>query len=803
MAIIKRLPCVGQSGSSALDYVIYKHDESTRAPVLDANGNRELRDDFYLSGINCSAFAFPMEMVQLETIWGKNLAPEDIRMHQFIISYDPGDAKDYLLDGPRAQMLSMTLIRRCLPGTLGIACTHLDGDHHAGNIHTHVFLSSIQFTDEISPLMQYPPARKAGKKLRFSKSTTWEMKKHLAVIVEEANLHPNNLFQIPGDRINNGEYWANYRGQIRLDKENRKRMEAGLGVEETRFRGTKQKLREALQDAMFQSDSMEQFRNKLATQFQVKITENGPYWRFGFIGDAQEYSSFTLGSNYFREEIGRVIEENRLYPERMEEYRAKKARKQELEKIPPKPDISTIAGCRMVFQETGGASPLVDTVRMLAWKMETTEAQETLREKWPPLAASVQFLAKHKVCSMAQLDPLEARLLGKLDHCHTRRLLSESNLRDRINIQYYAGVLERHKEQSNVKTDRASAEAGIVDFKTIQEVEDAKRFLRKAGMAENTSEEQAWKEKMEAQRVTDRYREIEKETGLELRTLADTRAALEPWKEQLPSHPVPVSHAVEVITPEKMRSREEVYRAYLQQSDLLQVRGEKETPPVNTALTDMTQTERLTAETLPKAAGAEPFRCDFIIEVDMEPVVEIGGKEENLQEKEVGESAFGDDAVTASENATEEPGEAEISEKEQDQIAENGKDWKEQKKQEHFHPKLDDPLKEERDERIRKLMERRRNASADRTAAERAGSEGTGEASALIREAEAGIHRADTIEENSRSERDDKVAQRADRDAERERHAAEERERAERERRLEAERSRAKRSRSRSGDFER
>ena len=91
MAIIKRLPCVGQSGSSALDYVIYKHDESTRAPVLDANGNRELRDDFYLSGINCSAFAFPMEMVQLETIWGKNLEPEDIRMHQFIISYDPGD----------------------------------------------------------------------------------------------------------------------------------------------------------------------------------------------------------------------------------------------------------------------------------------------------------------------------------------------------------------------------------------------------------------------------------------------------------------------------------------------------------------------------------------------------------------------------------------------------------------------------------------------------------------------------------------------------------------------------------------
>ena len=40
MAIIKILRCRGQSGSNALDYVIYKHDESSRAPVLDESGNR-------------------------------------------------------------------------------------------------------------------------------------------------------------------------------------------------------------------------------------------------------------------------------------------------------------------------------------------------------------------------------------------------------------------------------------------------------------------------------------------------------------------------------------------------------------------------------------------------------------------------------------------------------------------------------------------------------------------------------------------------------------------------------------------
>ena len=298
MAIIKILRCRGQSGSSALDYVIYKHDESSRAPVLDESGNRELRDDFYLSGINCAPLAFPTEMIQLESIWGKNLEPEDIRMYQIIISYDPKDAEEYILDGPRAQMLSMTLVRRCFTGTLGIACTHLDGDHHSGNIHTHVFLSSIQYSDEIAINMKYPIAEKAGDKLDFSKAATIEIREHMAVIVQKERLHPNNLFQIAGDRISNGEYWANYRGQIRLDQENQRLQEIGVEVVDTRFRGRKQMLREALKDAMFQSVSVEEFRDQLETQYQVKITESRGFWRFGFVGDDQDYASSTLGANF-------------------------------------------------------------------------------------------------------------------------------------------------------------------------------------------------------------------------------------------------------------------------------------------------------------------------------------------------------------------------------------------------------------------------------------------------------------------------------------------------------------------------
>lgn len=70
----------------------------------------------------------------------------------------------------------------------------------------------------------------------------------------------------------------------------------------------------------------------------------------------------------------------------------------------------------------------------------------------------------------------------------------------------------------------------------------------------------------------------------------------------------------------------------------------------------------------------------------------------------------------------------------------------------------------ETNERIRKLMERRRTAGPVREGAD-------GKRGDAAREAEAGIRRAQTIERNSKTSSEDKVSQRANRDAERERRA--------------------------------
>ena len=731
MAIIKILRCRGQSGSSALDYVIYKHDESSRAPVLDESGNRELRDDFYLSGINCAPLAFPTEMIQLESIWGKNLEPEDIRMYQIIISYDPKDAEEYILDGPRAQMLSMTLVRRCFTGTLGIACTHLDGDHHSGNIHTHVFLSSIQYSDEIAINMKYPIAEKAGDKLDFSKAATIEIREHMAVIVQKERLHPNNLFQIAGDRISNGEYWANYRGQIRLDQENQRLQEIGVEVVDTRFRGRKQMLREALKDAMFQSVSVEEFRDQLETQYQVKITESGEFWRFGFVGDDQDYASSTLGANFYKEEICRVMEHNRRHPEHMEEYLAEKMQSQKTEKVFPKPDITTLSGCREMFQASKGDPPLVAAIRKQALVMERTESPEKLQEKWTPLAFSVRFVSEHKIWSMTQLEPLEETLQGNAAYYHERKLEKNLILRDKINILHYSEVVEQHSKTYLSNMENTNAGSYSVDPKQMQEVEDAIRFFKNAGIARPMSAKKAWEDKMTAQRITDRYGELEAKTRGDIQSLKEVRAVLNPWKELLPSALIPATQMLEVITPRNIQSRENLLYSYLTKDqstrDGLGIKLENS----DSVTREYVLTGNSESETLPMAVGMGSVSCDYI----------LWNESEDAPEKSV----------------TDRAGE-----------------------QKGTEPAM--TLEERHYERIRKLMERRNAASDVGTAAGRTGREGKNNTKALIDEARAGIYRAEAIEKDSRAERDNKIAQRADRDAARERRKAKNRTRDERER---------------------
>lgn len=58
MAILKHIASKSSNYGAALEYLIFKHDELRKTPILDQNGNRIMRDEFYLDGLNCEPYSF-------------------------------------------------------------------------------------------------------------------------------------------------------------------------------------------------------------------------------------------------------------------------------------------------------------------------------------------------------------------------------------------------------------------------------------------------------------------------------------------------------------------------------------------------------------------------------------------------------------------------------------------------------------------------------------------------------------------------------------------------------------------------
>ena len=72
MAILKHIAVKNTDYGEALRYLIYEHDEITGKPILDDNGEMQLRDEYYIDGINCSPLSFGDECQELNTHCNKN-----------------------------------------------------------------------------------------------------------------------------------------------------------------------------------------------------------------------------------------------------------------------------------------------------------------------------------------------------------------------------------------------------------------------------------------------------------------------------------------------------------------------------------------------------------------------------------------------------------------------------------------------------------------------------------------------------------------------------------------------------------
>jgi len=176
MAILKHIASKSSNYGAALEYLIFKHDELRKTPILDQNGNRIMRDEFYLDGLNCEPYSFDAACQQLNREYQKNKNKDEIKSHHYIVSFDPRDSTENCLTGKRAQELGLEYAKANFPGHQALVCTHMDGHNGSGNIHVHIVINSLRKLDvPQQPFMERPIDCKAG----YKHHVTNEYLKHL------------------------------------------------------------------------------------------------------------------------------------------------------------------------------------------------------------------------------------------------------------------------------------------------------------------------------------------------------------------------------------------------------------------------------------------------------------------------------------------------------------------------------------------------------------------------------------------------------------------------------------------------
>ena len=311
MAVIKHIASKNADYGESERYLIFQHNEYTQKPILDDEGHMILRDEYYLDGLNCDPFTFASECQELNSYYHKNKNFNEIKSHHYIISFDPKDREECGLTGERAQQLGLTFAKKNFPGHQALVCTHTDGHNESGNIHVHIVINSLRKYDvPQEPYMEFDCESKAGYKHHLSTAYLTHLKQDIMDMCQKEGLHQVDLLSPAERKITEKEYWAQRRGQEKLDKLNQKMLEDGITPKETRYQTEKQFLRDAIDDAASTAKSPEEFAQILDKKYHIifKISRN----RYSYLhpGRKKYITGRNLGTRYEEDFLLQTFKEN-------------------------------------------------------------------------------------------------------------------------------------------------------------------------------------------------------------------------------------------------------------------------------------------------------------------------------------------------------------------------------------------------------------------------------------------------------------------------------------------------------------
>ena len=311
MATLKHIASKNSDYTAIEAYLVYQHDAFTGKQLLDEHGKPKLRDSYLLDTLECGDFSFATACLLANRKYGKNTQRDDIKSHQYIISFDPRDAADNGLTMEKAQALGLKFCEENFSGHPAIVCTHPDGHNHSGNIHVHIVIGSIRTREvERKPYMQKPRDWREGMKHSSTAQTMRHLRVEVMELCEGAGLYQIDLLNGSKVRVSEREYWMKQRGQLKLDHENAALLATGQQPTQTKFETAKEVLRRQISEVLNVATSFEDFSDRLLQQYGITVKESRGRLSYLPAGRTKFIRARSIGDKFEKELVLAALKAN-------------------------------------------------------------------------------------------------------------------------------------------------------------------------------------------------------------------------------------------------------------------------------------------------------------------------------------------------------------------------------------------------------------------------------------------------------------------------------------------------------------
>ena len=518
MATFKHISSKNADYGAAEAYLTFEHDEFTMKPTLDENGRLIPREDYRISSLNCGGEDFAVACMRANLRYEKNQKREDVKSHHYIISFDPRDGTDNGLTVDRAQQLGEGFWKAHFPGHQALICTHPDGHNHSGNIHVHIVINSLRIEEvPLLPYMDRPADTRAGCKHRCTDAAMEYFKAEVMEMCHRENLYQIDLLHGSKNRVTEREYWAQRKGQARLDKQAAEKAAAGEPVKPTKFETDKERLRQTIRAALSSAVSFDDFAGKL---LQQGVTVKESRGRLSYLAPerTKPITARKLGDDFDRTAVLALLEQN-----------ARRA----AEKAAAIPEYPRTIRERLQQGKTAKTTPKQDGIqRMVDREAKRAEGKGVGYDRWAAvhnlkqMAATVAAYEQYGFTSPEQLDAAITAAYADLHDSSAELKTIEAALQGKKELQGYVLQFAKTKDVRDglkaQKSDKAKATYRQKHESDFIIADAAARYFREHGIKKLPTYKalQAEIEQLTAQKNTryNDYRE-KKERVRELQTV--------------------------------------------------------------------------------------------------------------------------------------------------------------------------------------------------------------------------------------------------------------------------------------------